>query len=120
MASQRPNLVGDPARLSGVSMIDQYWNKAAFGMPTASAPFGNLGRNALHGPNFWQWDLGLNKRFQIPGHERVAMQFRSEFFNLMNHTNFGPPSTDITSAAFGTIRSAFPARQIQFALKLMF
>jgi hypothetical protein len=120
VATQRPNLVGDPTRPSGVSMIDQYWNKLAFAMPTANAPFGNLGRNALRSPNFWQWDLGLNKRFRIPAREGMAVQFRSEFFNFLNHTNFGGPSSDITSAAFGTIRSTLPPRQIQFALKLMF
>ena len=120
VATQRPNLVGDPTRPGGVSMIDQYWNKAAFAMPTADKPFGNLGRNALRGPNFWQWDLGLNKRFQIPAREGMALQFRSEFFNFLNHTNFGSPTGDITSAAFGTIRSTLPPRQIQFALKLMF
>jgi hypothetical protein len=101
-------------------MIDQYWNKAAFATPTASAPFGNLGRNALRRPNFWQWDLGVNKRFKIPAREGMSLQFRSEFFNFLNHTNFGSPSSDITSAAFGTIRSTLPPRQIQFALKLMF
>jgi len=120
VAMQRPNLVADPTRPSGVAMIDQYWNKAAFALPTASAPFGNLGRNALRGPNYWQWDLGINKRFKIPAREGMAVQFRSEFFNVLNHTNFGSPSSDITSAAFGTIRSALPARQIQFALKLLF
>ena len=120
VASQRPNLVGDPTRTSGASMIDQYWNKAAFGMPTASAPFGTLGRNVLRGPNFWQWDMGVDKSFRIPAREGMALQFRSEFFNLLNHTNFGAPSADITTASFGTIRSAFPPRQIQFALKLMF
>lgn len=120
VATQRPNLVGDPARPASAAMIDQYWNKAAFAMPTADAPFGNLGRNSMRGPNFWQWDLGLNKRFRIPAREGMALQFRSEFFNLLNHTNFGGPTADITSAAFGTIRSAYPARQIQFALKLMF
>ena len=120
VASQRPNLVGDASRPTGASMIDQYWNKTAFALPTASAPFGSLGRNVLRGPNFWQWDMGVNKRFRIPGREGMALQFRSEFFNLLNHTNFGAPSADITTASFGTIRSAFPPRQIQFALKLMF
>jgi hypothetical protein len=50
----------------------------------------------------------------------MALQFRSEFFNLLNHTNFGAPTTDITNAAFGTIRSTFAPRQIQFALKFLF
>jgi hypothetical protein len=120
VATQRPNLVGDPTRPSGASMIDVYWNKAAFAMPTADAPFGNVGRNSFRGPNFWQWDLGANKSFRIPAREGMTLQFRSEFFNILNHTNFGAPTADITSAAFGTIRAAYPARQIQFALKLMF
>ncbi len=101
-------------------MVKQYWNKAAFGIPSASAPFGNLGRNALRGPNFWQWDLGVNKNFCIPAREGMALQFRSEFFNLLNHTNFTAAAADITSAAFGTIRSTYAPRQIQFALKLLF
>jgi hypothetical protein len=120
VAMQRPNLVGDPTRSSGASMIDQYWTKTAFQMPTADAPFGNLGRNAFRGPNFWQWDLGVNKQFRIPAREGMALQFRGEFFNLLNHTNFGSPTADITSTSFGTIRSTLPPRQIQFALKLMF
>lgn len=101
-------------------MTKQYWTASAFALPTASAPFGNLGRNALRGPNFWQWDLGVNKNFKIPAREGMSLQFRSEFFNVLNHTNFGAPANDITTAAFGTITTAFPGRQIQFALKLMF
>ena len=62
----------------------------------------------------------MNKSFRIPAREGMALQFRSEFFNLLNHTNFGAPNRDITSAAFGTIRQHYPPRQIQFALKLMF
>ena len=120
VAMQRPNLVGDPSRPSGASRIDQYWNKSAFALPTAGAPFGNVSRNAFRGPGFWQMDLGINKRFTIPGREGLALQFRSEFFNILNHTNFGNPWADITSTAFGTIRSALPARQIQFGLKLSF
>ena len=39
----------------------------------------------------------------------MALQFRSEFFNVLNHTNFGLPNYDITNAAFGTIRSTLSA-----------
>jgi hypothetical protein len=119
LAVQRPNLVGDPAGASGAARIDQYWNKNAFAIPPSNAPYGNVGRNAFRTPNFWQWDLGVNKNIPIPVREGMALQFRSEFFNLLNHTNFVAPTADITSAAFGTIRSTYSPRQVQFALKLL-
>jgi hypothetical protein len=120
LAVHRPNLVGDPTGQTGPAMLESFWNKAAFAVPAVNAPYGNVGRNAFRMANFWQWDLGLNKSFKIPVREGMAVQFRSEFFNLLNRSNFGPPACDITSAAFGTIRSTYPARQIQFALKLTF
>jgi hypothetical protein len=119
LAVQRPNLVGDPTGASGAARIDQYWNKNAFAIPPSNAPYGNVGRNAFRTPNFWQWDLGVNKNIPIPVREGMALQFRSEFFNLLNHTNFVAPTADITSAAFGTIRSTYSPRQVQFALKLL-
>lgn len=51
--------------------------------------FGNLGRNALHGPQFKQWDFALYKDTLLT--ERINMQFRAEFFNLVNHPNFANP-----------------------------
>jgi hypothetical protein len=50
----------------------------------------------------------------------MRLQFRSEFFNVLNHTNFGIPTTQTTSVAFGQIRTTYPPRQIQLALKLIF
>ena len=75
-------------------------------------------RNSFRSPGFEQWDFAANKSFRI--RESVKVQFRSEFFNLLNHTNFGIPDTKTTDAAFGTIRGTYPSRQIQFALKLLF
>jgi hypothetical protein len=119
-AVMRPNLVGNPAGPSGPAMLDHYFNAAAFAVPSASSPFGSVGRNSFRGPNFFQWDLGVNKNFRLPFREGAALQFRSEFFNVLNHTNFGLPDQNINDAAFGSIRSTFPPRQIQFALKLLF
>jgi len=118
VAIQRPNLIGNPARPTGADRLNQYFNATAFAVPAASAPFGNIGRNSFRGPGFWQTDFSLNKNFQIS--EGKAVQFRSEFFNVFNHTNFGTPDSNISDAAFGTIRSTFPPRQIQFALKVIF
>ncbi len=117
-AIMRPNLVGNPTDLRGGDMLNFFFDKSAFAVPAPNAPFGNLGRNAFRTLGFNQWDLAVNKSFTI--RENVGMQFRSEFFNALNHTNFGFPDATITDAAFGTIRTTYPARQIQFALKLTF
>jgi hypothetical protein len=64
--------------------------------------------------------MGPGRQQELPHHGRHRLQFRSEFFNVLNHTNFGPPTNISTSSAFGTITNTLPARQIQFALKLLF
>jgi hypothetical protein len=51
--------------------------------------YGNLGRNALHGPPFKQWDLAIYKNTALT--ERLTMQLRAEFFNVLNHPNFANP-----------------------------
>jgi hypothetical protein len=118
VAELRPNGYGSPTSQSKSQMINTYFAGYTFTIPSASNPFGNLGRDAFRAPGLVQWDLGVNKTFRIV--ERASLQFRSEFFNALNHTNFGLPNTVATSSAFGTIRTTYPARQIQFALKLMF
>jgi hypothetical protein len=54
-----------------------------------SRHYGNLGRNALHGPTFKQWDLAVYKNTAIT--EWLKMQLRAEFFNVLNHPNFANP-----------------------------
>ena len=51
--------------------------------------FGNLGRNALVGPTFKQWDFAIHKDTKIT--ERLGVQLRAEFFNMLNHPNFANP-----------------------------
>lgn len=118
----RPNLIGDPTGASGPAGLDNYFNRSAFSIPNPSlaSPFGNLARNAFRTPDFNQWDLAVNKNFALPFREGMAVQFRSEFFNVLNHSNFGYPNPNVSSAAFGQIRTTYPPRQIQFALKLIF
>jgi len=116
----RPNVIGNPLLPGGGPQNGlPYLNAASFQIPTGT-PFGNAGRNIARGPNFNQLDFAANKRFQLP-FEGTSMQFRAEFFNLLNHTNFLPPNSNFSSgAAFGRITQAFDARQIQFGLKLSF
>ncbi len=119
----RPNLIGDPYANAGNDSTGTplWFARAAFQIPTdASKPFGNLGRNALTGPDFWQWDFAVNKTFRIPYREGMGVQFRSEFFNILNHTNWGIPNPNVSGSAFGQITNTYPARQVQFALKVLF
>ncbi len=92
--------------------------------------FGNMLRNQITGPGFWNVDMSAIKRFKIT--ERVNTEFRVEAFNLMNHPNLAQPSATIPAnpavpGNFGQITATrFPtgdagsSRQLQFALKLHF
>ena len=114
----RPNVSGSAASQSTSQMLNTFYAGYTFTTPPATAPYGNLGRNAFRAPSLEQWDFSAYKSFTI--HEGIKVQFRSEFFNVTNHTNFGIPDSKTTDAAFGTIRATYPSRQIQFALKLLF
>jgi hypothetical protein len=114
----RPNVSGSAASQSTAQMLNTYFAGYTFTVPPSSAPFGDLGRNAFRAPNFEQWDLAVDKNFRI--HEDIRVQFRSEFFNVLNNVNFGIPNTISNNSSFGQIRTTYPARQIQFALKLLF
>ena len=122
-------------------------NPAAFATPKPGT-FGNLLRNSVHGPNFYQTDLVIVKRFPI--RESSSVEFRTEVFNLLNHPNFANPPAQLgnvlpntpgasntlqpgqayTSGAagsFGKLSSTVgqtvglgTSRQIQFALRLNF
>jgi hypothetical protein len=114
----RPNVSGSATGQSTAQSLLTYFAGYTFTTPSVNNPFGNLGRNSFRAPGLEQWDLGINKNFRIT--EGTNLQFRGEFFNLPNHTNFGPPSNIYGNSSFGTITTTLPARQIQFALKLLF
>jgi len=119
--SYRPNIIGDIVLPSDQRSPDRYLNAGGIAIPDRSQPFGSAGRNIIRGPAFFQTDLGLHKQFPL-WNETTRLELRAEAFNLFNHTNFTLPDLNISNAAFGTFRpgSTFPAREIQFALKLYF
>ncbi len=117
-AFQRPNVTGGSISQSTSAMLNNYFAGFTFQNPPANSPFGDLGRNAFRTLNFEQWDFSAIKYFTI--HEDIKLQFRGEFFNFLNQTNFGIPDTRITDSNFGQIRTTYPARQVQLALKLLF
>jgi len=100
-----------------------YYNPQAFAVPL-NGTYGNVGRDVLQGPRLGDLDFSLVKR--IPIAERLNLQFRSEFFNILNRTNFNAPNPIVfTSATNGPSPTAgiitsttTTSRQIQFGLKL--
>jgi len=122
---QLPNVVADPNHSSHCKP-GTFFNTCAFVDPPLGS-FGDAGRNSVLGPGFQIWDFSVFKTFRVS--ERTRLEFRSEFFNFPNHTNFllsksgpqqGNNSTILGSSQFGTLTAARSPRQIQFALKLSF
>jgi outer membrane receptor protein involved in Fe transport len=111
----RPNLVGDP-HLSNAGP-DAWFNTNAFVTPPYGM-FGNAGRNILEGPGFSSINVSAIKNTAL--REGVTLQFRAEFFNLLNRPNFNLPDSFVGSPSFGRILSAADPRRVQFGLKLLF
>jgi hypothetical protein len=96
-----------------------WFNPDAFTDP-AFGTFGNSGRNILATATQVNVDTSLFKDFRIA--EGKKLQFRSEFFNMLNHPNFRSNSLVVRfyRADAGQYTAAWPARQIQFALKFIY
>ncbi len=98
--------------------VQEYFNTAAFPQAVIGT-FGDVGRNSLPGPGFFDVDAAIFKNFLFT--ERWRLQFRAEAFNLENRANFqNPNSTVSASVTFGRITAANDLRVLQFALKLFF
>jgi hypothetical protein len=119
--SNRPNVVANPN--DGPKTTSAWLNPNAFQRitqdPTSPVQqFGTAGRNIAQGPGYTDWDFSLFKDIRVG--ESKAIQFRAEFFNILNHTNFHNPDSDMNSQTFNHILEAQPPRLIQFALKFTF
>jgi hypothetical protein len=96
----RPNAnPGVPLELFGAQFPGgKIFNKAAF-TPAPAGQQGNFGRNVLRGFDAFQADVALQRQFHLT--EKVGLRFRSEFFNMFNHPNFGSPNSSLPSPLFG-------------------
>jgi hypothetical protein len=113
--SQRADIVSSPVPSGFEQRRERWFDPGAFRLPT----FGTLGshsRNSMTGPAVQNFDLALAKDFLI--NEPLLLEFRAEFFNAFNHTNFGNPVASLASPLLGQIQGAFAARDVQMALKL--
>ncbi|HKP48243.1 MAG TPA: carboxypeptidase regulatory-like domain-containing protein [Pyrinomonadaceae bacterium] len=128
----RPNLIGDP---HGSGNVNQWFNTAAFA--PAFFAYGSAGRGIVRGPGINNFDLAVFKNFRFS--DRVNLQFRSEFFNVLNHPQYLNPGTAATfnvdptapagsfparyiqtNTTFGVITGTRDPRNIQFGVKLNF
>jgi len=130
--TERPDLVPGVSLTppEGKSVV-QWINPAAFATPAGE--FGTAPRDLFRGPGTWQIDFGVGKTILLT--ERARLEFRSEFFNIFNHPQLGPPqatfnpsntsgfggiiSTVNTSTPISPVGSGTP-REIQFALRIAF
>jgi hypothetical protein len=113
----RPDLTGDPN--AGPKTVDKWFDTAAFAAPAAMT-WGTEGRNVVYRPGRNNWNMSLLKRFSGIPKEGGAIEFRAEFFNAFNHTQFQNVDTNFTSGSFGKVTSTWDARRIQFGLKFSF
>jgi hypothetical protein len=101
----------------------QWYNPNAFSLP-AFGTYGNLGRGVFNGPGLADLDFSVLKTTRVT--EKTSLQFGAEFFNILNHVNFGTPNATVfassaINASAGLITTlATTPRQIQFGLKAIF
>jgi hypothetical protein len=119
----RPNVVSSNVYLNHNRgafdpATDRYLNIAAFSAPSPFT-FGNAPRLFSQYRAFGteQWDAVLQKA--IPIYERLHLNFKAEFFNVLNIVNFAAPNADFNSPAFGQITSAAPSRTGQISTTLV-
>ena len=114
-AGDRPDVTGDP----NLARPDpqQWFDPTAFSLP-AYGSFGNAGRNIVGGPGLANVDFSVLKNAELG--ESTTLQFRAEFFNLLNTPNFLNPNVFFGTPGFGRMLAAHNGREVQFGIKLIF
>lgn len=125
--TQRCNLVGVPGNQHGLT---NWFNTSAIQQPLPGQ-FGNSGRNILREPGINNWDIGIDKAFELS--EKIQLQLRLETFNAFNHAEYGldPTQAGVTPGQsavgnvfgapdFGKVTIARPGRIVQLGGKLTF
>ena len=123
----RPNVIGDP---NGTPCVQgTFYNTCAFTSDLVPGTYGNERRNVVLGPGYQEWDASFFKTFPVT--ESKRLEFRADFFNIWNHTNYlvGPTGSDgqvepvaveLGTSQMGFPQAARPPRQIQLSLKFVF
>jgi hypothetical protein len=128
LSIRRPNLAAGCSPNPILGNVNEWFNTACFSAPPAGE-LGDLGRDTLKGPGFWNFDFAVMKNTRVT--EKLTAQLRVEAFNIFNHPDFALPNTSlftlsgtgtgIPNPLAGQITNTVNApRQIQFALKFLF
>jgi hypothetical protein len=107
----------DPRFAEGERGPNSWVRRDAFAIAPDSRR-GTCGVGTIVGPGAQTWDFSLRRSFGLT--ERFKLRFQADIFNAFNRTNFRDLETNLSSAAFGTISTSGPPRNIQFGLKLTF
>jgi hypothetical protein len=105
-------------RVKTATSLNNYFISTNLTNPT-TYPWGNVSRNSDRSDAFYQADLGLHKAFPLWS-DSSNIDFRAEAFNVLNKVNYFAPNSTFGSSSFGQITTAYPARQLQLALKFIF
>jgi hypothetical protein len=122
MTLNRPNISG---HMSNPHTVNEWFDTSVFSNP-APGTWGNTPANNVSGPGHDNWNLSFFKNFVFSEERRTNLQFRAEFFNVWNHTQWigdtqnGGISTNYGAGNFGAVTSAADPRTIQLALKFSF
>jgi hypothetical protein len=116
-SDQRPNRIREANLSSSDRNIYRWFDTGAYEFAPLYT-FGSEETRTLIMPGLANVDANLKKAFAL--HERMNLEFRAEFFNFFNRTNFGQPGSVLGTPSFGIISSAGPARVSQMSLKLVF
>jgi Carboxypeptidase regulatory-like domain len=127
-AGFNPNRICNGQTVPGGHTVQEWFNTSCFPIPAPVTdpatgeqyiPYGNAGFYELTGDGIREFDLSLAKSFYV-GREGRVLDFRAEFFNVINNVQFLPPLAEIGSGTAGEVTGANPAREIQLALEYTF
>jgi hypothetical protein len=118
IGGRRADYVGGPVLApSRERGVNDWINQAAFAVASPSR-FGNSAPGVVESPGLQTYDLSVAKYFPLK--ERFNLRFQADFFNAFNVANFSGLGTNVSDSSFGTLSSAYPGRNLQLGLKLIF
>ena len=99
--NDRPDVIGTGRIQQDNRNVDAAFDTTYFSRTPPTGRVGTSGRNQYYGPGLQNYNFAAAKNFKFG--EQIGLQFRAEFFNLFNHTNFANPQNNQSSGNFGKI-----------------